>query len=235
MAKRKRVHKVDEILQEVQKAARVAKPKRKAPANKVVEPWKPSERDMQWYHDARVTCHSYQWVADRAGVTASLVCQICKKVAEWLNAQNHPTIMEHRVQQTQMLDALIYECWKAWRRSIGEYAVETTKEALSEPEGEEGGESLMQVIERTVRKEHLPGDPRFIAEIRSLMEDKRDIWGVDKPVETVVHHTPFDDLLPVGGKSREEAVRDQALAMLARVDPKAAEAARQTAGEPKPG
>jgi len=181
--------------------------------------WEPSDRDFQWYIDTRILGRTFAWMAQETGLSAPTICIKVKKVEEWLKNQHKPTVMEWRDVQTRELQHIKAECWRAWERSCGDAVTETTKETPTEAAKlEDGEEVLTALVERTRRTEKQVGDPRFIELILKVMRDIRDIWGVDRPTEVVVHTTPYDDLLPVGGKTRLQAKEDQLRAELAKVE-----------------
>lgn len=187
------------------------------------EPYEPNEIHMGWYHEHVVEQKTFSQIARENGIQRQAVHQAVHRVEEWLKAELIDYVIDYRMRGTALMRAVINESFQAWKRSIGKSVVTTERKGV----GAEG----QPIEEITNRTEQLAGDPRFIAEIRAAGAEINKLWGAyETPKSKVEVNTPgdqFDCLERVSGKSREEALRDQAQALLAMADEESKAALQQ--------
>lgn len=179
-------------MDELKEIAKKDKPKRgthRARFGKV-RPWVPNPRQVLMY-SAVISGRTCSDVGSEYGCTGANVHKIVKQMRTYLTEQYLHSVNEQRTEQSERLMHIYREAMDAWRRSVGETTVTTTKETQDE-------------VEVTRRVETLAGNPAFLMVARSVLADIRTIWGVDaktNPVDGV------DEGDRVAGVPRQDSIK----------------------------
>jgi predicted DNA-binding protein YlxM (UPF0122 family) len=76
--------------------------------------------------------------------------------------------------------------------------------------------AIEQLVAEAIGKWKETFNVEYLRAALSGMSDYRKMWGTDKPTKIAIENTDSDGLERVDGKSRAEALRDQAAAMMQR-------------------
>ena len=87
--------------------------------------------------------------------------------------------------ELKRIDDIIVELWEQWERSKNEYTKKTQKQTgipTGEGDGLDGGGNVATLkVERSKTTEEQLGDPRYIAEIRQQLVERRKLLGLYAP------------------------------------------------------
>lgn len=87
--------------------------------------------------------------------------------------------------ELKRIDDIIVELWEQWERSKNEYTKKTQKQTgvpTGEGDGSDGGGNVATLkVERSKTTEEQLGDPRYIAEIRQQLVERRKLLGLYAP------------------------------------------------------
>lgn len=89
--------------------------------------------------------------------------------AQWLDNQK-ALYAERQIRELQRLDELEEENWEAWQRSKEVALIEVDEQTVG---GKDGGKSVTRATRR-----HQVGDPRFLTELRRIVETRCRILGL---------------------------------------------------------
>ena len=115
-------------------------------------------------------------MASRLGITRKLLSEYLAKLAGEYRRRATVSIDEARGKDLARIEAMTEELWRQYYASI-QPATVTTQQITDDGSG---GTPRRTV---TKREEARTGDPRYLAEIRALMERKARLLGLDQPVE----------------------------------------------------
>lgn len=88
---------------------------------------------------------------------------------QWLENQK-ALYAQRQIRELQRLDLLEEENWEAWQRSKEVALIEVDEQTVG---GKDGGKSLTRATRR-----HQVGDPRFLTELRRIVETRCRILGL---------------------------------------------------------
>jgi hypothetical protein len=117
-------------------------------------------------------------------------------IRERWKKRSESSITEQISKELASLDKIESEAWEAWKRSQGKAETLTRKgkKAAGSSAGADGKGESGETIEVTKREEDQIGDPRFLAEARACVVERRKMMGLDKPtkIDHRVHSDPED-------------------------------------------
>ena len=126
-------------------------------------------------------------LGEKLGVTAATICSdlmACKE--EWAR-RYAGNIEEKKKVELARIDALELEAWKAWERSAGLHTKTTTKESPAAGKQEAGPYAEPATTkEKTIHKEKLNGDPRYLDQVQKCIEQRRKLLGLDEPTRQTI-------------------------------------------------
>lgn len=113
-------------------------------------------------------------------------------IRERWKKRSESSIMEQISKELASLDKIESEAWEAWKRSQGKAETLTRKgkKAAGSSAGADGKGESGETIEVTKREEDQIGDPRFLAEARACVVERRKMMGLDKPSRIKVSTAP---------------------------------------------
>jgi len=117
-------------------------------------------------------------IASEIGCSQSTVSRDLAELRDQWMASALVDINTAKAMELGKIDALELEYWEAWSRSVGESVRETSK--LSGP-----AKGSAEKLEKTITKDKLAGDPRFLAGIQWCIDKRCEILGLDSPQEVV--------------------------------------------------
>lgn len=120
--------------------------------------------------------YTYKEIADVVGITVSNVGNDLHHIRQLWVERSGRNVGEIRAEELAKLDALEWEYWQAWRRSVGEM----TKTVESTTKGEDT---------ITITKETEAGDPRYLQGVERCIEERCDILGLRAPQRSEVAQT----------------------------------------------
>jgi hypothetical protein len=147
--------------------------KRKEKHKGHARPWEPNERDLDIY--IRVNSgRSHARVAQKFGLTRVAISLICKKLDKWFADLYMGKIRELKAGHTQRLEYIYREAMSAWRRSQRDDVTETEKEI---------GHGQFPGTDRTEVRKGQVGASEFLQTAMKALNDIREIWGANAPLE----------------------------------------------------
>lgn len=135
-------------------------------------------------------------MADRLGVSQTLICFELKKLRKQWMDEAKTTIDEVVSKELKKLDDLELESYQAWLQSK-----KRSKKKIIRPHDKDENGNPFEQVETTTSV----GNPTFLAEIRHIQERRAKLLGFDKP-EKVAQTTPE------GNAINPAALSDSALA-----------------------
>lgn len=111
-------------------------------------------------------------------------------LTEWRNARIED--IDHVMQlELERIDECIRELWDQWEKSKTDHNLKSQKEKGNKKKGE----TTISEIERSVKEEICLGDPRYIAEIRAQLVERRKLLGLYAPEKREVTGKDGEQLL----------------------------------------
>ncbi len=128
--------------------------------------------------------------------------------------------------QIQQLEAMLSDAWDMWKRSCGTTTTVTARASVLQntlddiesslndmsPEDLEGEVQDRATVTRTVRSRG--GDPRFLGEMRSILQDLRKLKGIHDPPKQHVHYGQFEVSGEIANGTPQVSQMDQIIALL---------------------
>jgi hypothetical protein len=157
------------------------------------------ERDMERTADLYCRGWAQQRIAKELGVSPSTICQDLKTIRQRWRDSQISNIDEHIAKTLAQLDLAESEAWAAWEASKGPHLKTRTVDRSAD----DGG-----YTETATSEEELTGDPRYLSEIRGIIERRCKLLGLDAPAR--VEHTgdesgPIQFIIRPVGESEEGA------------------------------
>jgi len=153
---------------------------------------------------ARLYCKGWTQpeIAEQLDVHQSTISRDLKDLRkDWL-ASALMDINEAKARELTKIDILELEYWDAWHRSVGENIRETSK-----AKGPAQGKPTK--MEKTIVKDRLVGDPRFLAGVQWCIDKRCKIMGLDAPqLVEVTWQDELVSLLRSGEIEPEQVITD---------------------------
>ena len=150
--------------------------------------------------------HTQTAIANQLGLTKQMVNRDIKALRDEYNEQSNLSTSEYQAAEIKRLEALEFEALRAWNESRGQKVVikrrlpRTNKAGFPTQDEQPYVQDDGHVYEQTVSES--PGDPRFISELRSIIERRCRLLGLDTQQQVSA-----GELGRVAGKSHEDAAR----------------------------
>ena len=154
-------------------------------------PWDPSAGDLAIYADKCRGTMTLVEIGIKYGVSKDVVWKRCKRIDAWLWPQRVEEIREIKARHEGHLAHVFREAMRAWERSKRAKRKTVLKTIDGKTE-----------TQKTVELRH--GDPRHLANAMKALNDIRDIWGANAPLEVMHVGEPR-----VAGRNREEVIREK--------------------------
>lgn len=128
---------------------------------------------------------SLRFKFDKPISLATVHKDITTLLKEWRDTRISETDLNMEDQLSQ-IDYAVEELWQQWEKSKTDYQAKSVKkkaEIQTKAEGSEGAKTELtpSSIEDSVKNELMLGDPRYIAEIRAQLAEKRKLLGLYAP------------------------------------------------------
>jgi predicted DNA-binding protein YlxM (UPF0122 family) len=157
----------------------------------------PSETHIGWYHLWAVEGKSYSDVGKSEKVSRQAVYKAVNKVADWFLEKLADDIIRMRQRQTTTIEKLVEQAIASWNSERIVEHFETTTDA---------GKKVEKKI-RKIEKPHT--NVNYLNAALTGMNDLRRIWGIDKPQKLSINQGDDEELLPIEGITRAEAIKRQ--------------------------
>jgi DNA-binding CsgD family transcriptional regulator len=127
-------------------------------------------------------------IADDLGVTQAAVSKILARLDRRQLREQAETVGRQKAQQSRQLDHLYAQAIGAWDASRTDSTVRRQRQTHA------AGGAGTTVAEIVTEPQH--GDPRYLAEARKALADRRKLWGLDAPqqVDVRASRNPYDGL-----------------------------------------
>ena len=143
--------------------------KKKPRFKRTKEPYAPCTRDLEIYAYV-CTGKSYNQAGKKWKLTGSACYYIVNKIDAWLAPQLMSKIREIKSHHTTCLMHIFREAMHAWAKSKRMEEIENEKNATQWPGTD-------------VKRRYPVGNPAYLAEARAALDEIRDIWGANAPLQ----------------------------------------------------
>lgn len=164
-------------------------------------PWEPSAEDLAVYADRISGTMTLQEIGDKHNLSKQTVWNHCKRIDAWLWPQRIEEIREIKARHESHLYHVFREAMRAWERSKRAKRKTVLKTIGVKTE-----------TTKTVELRH--GDPRHLTNAMKALNDIREIWGANAPLE--IQHVGEPR---VAGRNREDVIREKIEQMQKALEP----------------
>jgi hypothetical protein len=176
----------------LEKELAAAKKAKRLLPNVGAAPWMPVARDLEIYGRYCEGAGTMRELSGEYGIDHSTICQIIKKVEQYLAAKYSMEIREFRVRTTERLELIFARAMQSYGRSC-EDAITITTTC-----GGDSGDITRQEIARQA------GSAALLGQAREALAEIANLWGANAPKETKV---TINSAVRVGGRTPEQALQ----------------------------
>lgn len=126
----------------------------------------------------RARGHSTRVIAARLGISQTWALRLLRRVEDRLAAEAEAVARRVRARQACQIEHLLYEVMEAWEYSKRHPGRLAPKAAATKPDGATPPVDTPEATEAADAARSAPGDVRYIAEARALLEAERKLWGL---------------------------------------------------------